>query len=250
MRTLTAFLMSVFLMSAVAGAKCPNPHPRLLCAEYFQSDVVVTATLLKTKLISTEDDDTLFHTMRRQQVLRGRIGPIFKVIDCLCSGAAGVTTEEGHSYLLFLSYRKDRRAWVLDGCGNSDDLENADETLKRIHDLRSGGNGGTIHGSVWRNQEATVMAAGVRVQAIGRQGVFKAVTDQEGNFEIHVPAGIYRVTISGEGERFEPDIWTYEDPKRFRVSKGGCAQLQFLPLEVRQESRRKKSHPIIVPAKH
>jgi len=196
-------LSLLLLIASTAGAKCPDPRPRLLCAEYFQSDVVVTATLLKTKLISTEDDDTLFFTMRTKQVLRGKIGPIFKVIDCLCSGAAGVPREEGHQYLLFLSYRKDSRAWVLDGCGNSEDLEDADETLKRIHELRAGGDGGTIRGNVWGNEEATaVMAAGFTVVAKGRRGLFKTVTDNEGNFEVHVPAGVYRVT----GHRRKPAI--------------------------------------------
>jgi hypothetical protein len=229
-------LLLILLMASAAGAKCSEPGPRLVCAEYFQSDVVVTATLLKTKLISTEDDDTLFFTMRRNQVLHGKIAPVFKVIDCLCSGAAGVPREEGHQYLLFLSYRKDRRAWVLDGCGNSDDLEDADETLKRIHELRAGG-GGTIHGNVWGNEEATVMAAGVTVVAKGRRGIFKTVTDNEGNFEIHVPAGVYRVTVTGKSRQFEPDIWSFEDPKRFLVSDGGCAQLQFLPAEESRGSR-------------
>lgn len=227
----------LLLMASAAGAKCPDPSPRLLCAEYFQSDVVVTATLLKTRLVSTEDDDTIFYTMRTKEVLRGKIGSIFKVIDCRCSGAAGVPAEKGHQYLLFLSYKKDSRAWALDGCGSSDDLENAEETLKRIHELRAEGDGGTIHGSVWDNQNATVMASGVTVVAKGKPGIFKALTDKEGNFEIHVPAGVYSVTVTGEGKQFEPDVWSYEDPKRFRVSDGGCAQLQFLPVEESRGNR-------------
>lgn len=234
------FLPLLLLIASSAGARCPDPRPRLLCAEYFQSDVVVTATLLKTRYVSAEEDDSIFHTMRTERVWRGKIGSTFRVVDCRCSGAAGVPSEKGHRYLLFLSYKKEFRAWALDGCGYSDDLENAEETVKGIHELRSGGDGGTIHGSVWGNEEATVMAAGVTVLAKGKRGAFRAVTDKQGNFEMNVPAGVYSVTVAGQGRQFEPEIDSYEDPKKFRVSDGGCAQLQFVPVE---EIRREPVRP-------
>lgn len=225
------FVIAALLLVTSAGAKCPEPRPRLLCAEYFQSDVVVTARLLKIRHVTiSDDDDYMLYTMQTERVLRGKIRAIFRIIDSTGSGRAGIPSDKGQRYLLFLSYMKDSRAWALDGCGNSDELEKSAETLKRIHELQAGGNSGTIQGNVWQDGGATVLVR-------GKQAALKAKTDKEGNFEIHVPAGVYDATVILEGRRFEPDIWSYEDPRRFRVRNGGCAQLQFLPIDDSQGKR-------------
>jgi hypothetical protein len=165
--------------------------------------------------------------MQTERVLRGKVPAIFRVVDGAYASGRALAPEKGKRYLFFLSYQKDHMAWALDGCGNSGLLQSSTEALEEIHQLQAGGNGGTIQGNVWLAGDATVKASGATVLVRGKPGTFKATTDQEGNFKVHVPAGLYSAMVFQEGKRFEPDIWSYEDPKRFRVSNGGSAQLQF-----------------------
>ena len=223
MRKICVLPACIILLATSVGALCPGPRPRLLCAEYFQEDAVVTAKLLRTRHITPaneNEDDYYLYTMQAQQVLRGRIGASFRVIETNGSGRAQFEWRKGESYLLFISYMKKPRAWTLDACGSSGPLDGSAEILKGIDRLQKGGDGGTIRGNV-------VQAGGVTVLVTGKQAAFKTTTDKEGNFEVHVPAGVYSARVILEGRRLEPDILSYEDPGRFRVSNGGCAQLQF-----------------------
>jgi len=196
--------------------------PRLLCAEYSQSDAVVTARLLRIRHVTlSEDDDVLLFTMQTEKVLRGKMRSVFTVVDSPYTGRA-LVPEKGKRYLLFLSYSKTYKAWALDSCGKSGPLEESAETLKGI-DLLKGQSGGTIQGVVW--------VAGSTVLVHGKQHTFKTTTDEKGAFKIQVPAGEYSVSIVHDGTRFEPDLLSYEDPKRLRVHDGGCAQVQFNVVE-------------------
>jgi hypothetical protein len=193
---------------------------------------VVTAKVLKIRHVTvSEDEDYLLYTMQTERVLHGGVRAIFRVIDSPYPSGNALSPKKGERYLLFLSYQKDYKAWALDGCGNSDLLERSAETLKGIDRLQAGGTGGTVQGNVWLAGDATVLASGATVLVRGKQGTFKATTDKQGNFEVHVPAGVYSATVFQEGKHFEPDVWSYEDPKRFRVSNGGCAQVQFELIE-------------------
>jgi hypothetical protein len=220
-----ASLAPVLSLVVPAGALCGHPNPRLVCAEYFQEDAVVIAQVVKSRPVpSAEDVDYTLYTMNVERVLRGGISPRFRVIQGNNSGRVGFSWVKGESYLLFISYNKEYKAWALDGCSNSGPIEEAARTLKSIDQLRAGGHGGTIQGIVWPDAGATVTARGTT-------GVFKTTTGEEGEFEIHVPAGEYRVSVRHAGKRFEPDFMSYEDPHGLRVRNGACAQVQFLVSE-------------------
>ena len=228
MQRMFAAVVLALLLGASASAACPNPRPRLVRAEFFQSDAVVTARFMRARHVTvSDDDDYLLYTMQTERVLRGKMRAIFRVIDSPYASGRALAPEKGERYLLFLSYQKEHKAWTLDGCGNSELLQSSTEALKEIHQLQAGGHGGTVQGNVWLPFDAEVKVNGATVLVRGKQGTFKATTDQEGNFAVHVPAGVYSAKVFQKGKRFEPDIWSYEDPKRFRVSNGGSAQLQF-----------------------
>ncbi|HEV2963657.1 MAG TPA: hypothetical protein VG649_17660 [Candidatus Angelobacter sp.] len=219
-----ASALVVLWLATSASARCLDPSPRLLCAEYFQSDAVVTAKLLKTRRVTLPDDDYFLYTMRTERVFRGKVPAVFKVVDDAGTGRALIPEEEGPGYLLFLRYQKPYKAWSVDNCGNSHPLSESADTLKRIDQLQAGGNGGTIQGVVFLDPGSTVLVR-------GKQGTFKTTTDQQGHFEVHVPAGQYSVSVIHQGKRFEPDDLSYEDPKKLRVHNGGCAQVQFNLIE-------------------
>jgi hypothetical protein len=230
---LLASVMLVLLLETSASASCAQLGRRLLCAEYFQSDAVVTAKVLKIRHVTvSDDDDYLLYTMQTERVLRGKMPAIFKIVDSPYTHRA-LVGKRGQRYLLFLSYQKNYKAWAVDECGNSGPLEESTETLKGVDQLKLGGTGGTVQGNVWQwDGNVSVSTSGATVLVKGKQRTFKATTNKDGNFEMHVPAGVYSATVTHDGkQRFEPGIWSYEDPRRFRVSNGGCAQVQFDPIE-------------------
>src|SRR5262249_45044028 len=121
-------VLAILLLFCTPSAKgmCQVPQPRLVCAEYFASKVVVEATLTRIKTIREESDPegAIAHEYRLEtkQKFRGHIGPVFKVYESNDSGRAGFDWKTGQEYLLFLFYTRSDKAWVLDGCGNSGPL--------------------------------------------------------------------------------------------------------------------------------
>jgi hypothetical protein len=220
----SAIALSVFLLAISASARCMDPSPRLVCAEYFQSGAVVIAELLRSKHVSTEDDDYFLYTMRTERALRGRIPAVFKMVDEAGTMRALVPEKKRERFLLFLSYEKTYGAWAADNCGSSGPVSEATDILKAIDQLR-GRTGGTVQGVVWLDPGATISVH-------GKQGTFTATTNDKGEFEVHVPAaGRYSVSVAHKGKQFESDVLSYEDPKNLRVMDGGCGQVQFNLVE-------------------
>jgi hypothetical protein len=220
-RVFSVVVLALFL-GTTASAICLYPRPRLLCAEYFQEEAVVTAKFLKIRHVTLSDDDYLVYTMQTERVLRGKMRAIFRLIDDPYTHRA-LFPEKGQRYLLFLSYNKDLRAWALDDCGSSGPLAESADILKGIDQLQ-GQHGGTIQGVASLDAVSTVLVR-------GKQHTFRTTTNDQGEFEVHVPAGEYSVSVVHKGKRFEPDPLSYEDPKKLRVRNGGCAQVQFDLIE-------------------
>ena len=225
-----------FILLLLAGssyALCGHPTPRLVCAEYFHEQVVVTATLVRIRHFVPKDPDgdeyDLF-AMETTRVLRGKIPQHFRVIQEYNSGRAGIDWTLGESYLLFLFYSAEDKAWSLDGCSNSDLLSKSGTVLQEIQRLQTHkGNGGTIQGLVWPGPNTTVLVRGMHLN-------FKTTTqaNQRGEFSVHVPAGFYTVWPVHQGKRFEVDFLSYQDPRKIEIVDGGCAQMQFNVREDRK----------------
>jgi hypothetical protein len=71
----------------------------------------------------------------------------------------------------------------------------------------------------------------VHIEARGATGLFEAITDEKGTFQLSVPVGQYVVRAVKEGSAFEADILSYEKPQNIRIEPGGCAQIQFFQAE-------------------
>jgi hypothetical protein len=225
-RNLVAVMSAVVLLAGSSSALCGSPRPRLACAEFFQEQAVVTAKLISARhvLPKNEDrDDYDLYTMETTQILRGTLPQRFRVIQENNSGRTGIAWYPGESYLLFLSYSPEHKAWSLDGCSNSDRLSESEKVLQEIQQLRAQpGSGGTIQGLVWPASEATVLVRAMH-------GSFKTATktNEEGGFKVHVPAGRYTVWPVHKGQQFEVDLLSYENPRKIKIANGGCAQVQF-----------------------
>jgi hypothetical protein len=208
---------------------CNVPQPRLVCAEYFASKVVVEASLTKARAIRGREDPEgvlgYFYTLTPSRVFRGQIDGVFRVYEGNDSGRATFEWKVGRKYVLFLFYSSSDKAWELDGCGNSGPASHA--VLKQIDAIQSSHDeSGAIHGVV-SPAVLSVPTSGVRVEARGTNGVYTATTNAKGEFEIRVPAGKYVLRAIKKGFLFYAAEFSYENPEALQIEPGGCAQIQL-----------------------
>lgn len=225
------FTVGALLSAVPAMGFCSVPQPRLVCAEYFASQVVVEATLVNVRTISDKDDpeciSAYVYSLRAGQVFRGNIAGVLQVYEGNDSGRATFDWKTGQTYLLFLSYSDAEKAWTLDGCGNSGPLNRAKAVLEEIAAIqRRHGGDGHIYGIVSQNA-LSVPIPQVQVEARGTDGVYKATTNAKGEFEIKVPPGVYSVDATKIGLVFGDADISYANSLNLRVEPGGCVQLQL-----------------------
>jgi len=229
MRRIVISLILALLLPAYAYPFCLAPGPRLVCAEYFKSKVVVRAKLVRQKAIVDKDGGIAANVyyMRTEEILRGAVGPEFEIYEGNDSGRAGFYWKNGHSYLLFLfpSNETNRPAWALDGCGNSGPLEQEGAVLRQIAGLKQR-RGGMIQVAVG-DGSISYPVEDVRVTVRGSNGSFSGVTNAQGRSEINVPAGHYSLTVEGKVS-YEPYFLGYEQPNDIHIENGACAQVQFV----------------------
>lgn len=215
-------------------AFCQFPQPRLVCAEYFASQIVVKATLTQTDNLHDKDDpegvSAYLYTLRVNDVLRGKIAGTIQLYEGNDSGRAPFDWVAGREYLLFLFYAASEKSWELDGCGNSGPISEAKTALSEIASIKVAHGGGVIHGAVSEHSLSTPIA-GVHVEAQGTAGHYSATTNEKGEFQLNVPPGHYVVLASKNGIVFTTADISYEDPRNIRIEPGGCAQVQFARAE-------------------
>jgi hypothetical protein len=209
---------------------CRVPQPRLVCAEYFDSQLVVEATLIQTReLHAKEDPETVLayvYTLRVNQTLRGKLDRTINVYEGNDSGRATFDWVPGRVHLLFLFHVADEEVWELDGCGNSGPLSKADMAFSEIAAIKAARGGGVINGVV-SEQALSNPIPGVHVEALGATGRYAATTNEKGEFQLNVPTGRYVIRATGDGFAFRRADISYEDPRNVQIEQGGCAQVQL-----------------------
>lgn len=209
---------------------CRVPQPRLGCAEYFASQLVVEVTLVDIQTLHDTDDplgiSAHVYTLRVIKVFRGKIDESLQVYEGNDSGRATFDWVQGRKYLLFLFYMEKEKSWALDGCGNSGPLNQAKMALSVISAIKTASGGGVIYGVV-KEPALSTPIPGVHIEARGENRHFVTSTNEKGEFQIKVPAGQYIVRTSVNGSSFGTDL-SYEDPRTIRLEPGGCAQIQFV----------------------
>jgi hypothetical protein len=214
------------ILHPTAFAYC-KPLPRLICAEYSNSDAVVTATLLKKEHFSPPDkQDWFIYTLETTKVLKGNIEKKFRVYEENSSGRAPFIWKKGESYLLFLNPGGDDTWWIY-GCGNSGPIRESDSILKVIGSLESR-TGGLIQGLVRVGKfSAPMQHLTVEIRSVDKS--YKTVTTREGKFKQRVQAGHYKVQVLRAGSSFKKDeLDSYEDPVDVNIENGGCAEVVMI----------------------
>ncbi len=213
-----------------ALALCQVPRPRLVCAEYSNSQAVVIAKLSGVREVVDKDGfDGHVYTLETSTRLRGQIDNSFPVWEENSSGRATFGWAVGTTYLLFLSYDEPAHAWTLDGCGNSGRLDRSETTLAAIKSVQSS-KIALVEGMASTSTGTTGIPA-VTIRATGNGKTFSAKTDQNGRFQIQLPSGHYKLEAARPGRSFEPDPFSYEDPEDLKVTAGSCAQVQFIDAQ-------------------
>ena len=217
------------LVSCPLAAVCLQPLPRLVCAEYFQSNAVVIANLAGLTQVKDSYGDVTgtYYSMTVERTLHGEVPRLFRIYEANDSGRADFIWDIGESYLLFLREQMPTQAWVIDGCGNSGPLELRSKAIGAIEAIDSKSNQSMIQGAVGGRSHSFPMA-GVQVEARGPDAVKTVVTGRDGTFEMKVTPGKYEVRALSSGKSFVAEDLSFDDPANLMLQAGGCAQVQFV----------------------
>jgi len=225
-KILSAFLV-LGLFQPCSFGFCKNLS-RLVCAEYSNSKLVVTAKLIRTRHVVPADVrelDGFIYTLETTSILKGKIGHTFHIYEENSSGRASFGWVKNETYLLFLDSNDDG-TWSLYGCGNSTRLKEAKYALRAI-ELMKTRKGGLVNGVV-EDRYLNPSLEDVSVEICGEKRTYKTGVDKYGMFKIHVPAGHYVIRVSKKDWKFEMDpIMTFEDPNNVKIENGGGAQVAF-----------------------
>jgi hypothetical protein len=216
------------MLPITAMSFCEVPQPRLVCAEYFASSLVVEATLERTEIYSTMMSPNLSRRVSTRSKCEKRYAvKLRKTFESMkrIRARSGFDWVQGKEYLLFLFYLKSENAWALDGCGNSQPLAAAADVLSEMEAIKAARGGGAIHGVVGEEFSGGIASAKVEARAGARR--YTANTNDKGEFVLNVPPGRYVVRAVKRGMVFKTADFSYEDPQNIQIQPGGCVQVQF-----------------------
>ncbi|MFZ1083406.1 MAG: carboxypeptidase-like regulatory domain-containing protein [Terracidiphilus sp.] len=230
-----AFAAVILLVPLRALSFCTQPQPRLVRAEYFDNELVVEATLVRThNIIEGGDPEAIIarvYTLRVNRTFRGEMVKTIRVYEENATSRAAFRWVLKRGYLLFLDYDTSEKAWELDGCGNSGLIDNAGSALHEISAIKAMKyRDGLIQGIV-SDQALASPIPEVRVEAHGTAGNFAAETDKKGEFRINVPPGQYTVRAIDEDDvTYATFELSYNDPRKVRLEPGSAVQIQFIQV--------------------
>ncbi|MGB9406186.1 MAG: hypothetical protein WCA89_01555 [Terracidiphilus sp.] len=226
---------AALLLPLSAHSYCFQPQPRLVCGEYFDSKLIIEATLVQIDSVGDPDSpDAYNYTLQVDRILVGKSDTTIHVYEGNDSGRASFYWVKGRKYLLFLRYHDDFKAWVLDGCGNSGPLRKAGKALAQIAAIQTAHDGGWIRG------EFSDRSEGVRIVAEGSAGVFSTESGKQGIFKIKVPAGQYNLRAADPDGVFKyiKADFSYEDPENIHIVPGSCAQVEFTQVDAKSPQKK------------
>jgi hypothetical protein len=222
---------AALLLPLSAHSFCFQPQPRLVCAEYFDSKIIVEATLVHIGGVRDPDSPAAYlfydYTLQVSKTLLGNSDVTIHIYEGNDSGRASFRWVKGRKFLLFLQYDSGVKAWVLDGCGNSGPLRKAGKALAQITAVQTKQGGGWIQG------ELNDQSEGIKIVAEGSPGIFSTESGKQGIFKIKVPTGQYKLrAVDPEGVfKYTKAELSYEDPENIHIAPGSCAQVEFMQVD-------------------
>jgi hypothetical protein len=228
----------LFRLIALAGALlcgtlpsfayCFQPDPTVAC-EFLNSDAVFIGTVTSAQGVpprGAKDLDGWLYSLSVQKLFRG---PQTRTIEVFTENSSGrFPLDVGKDYLLF-AHEEDGRLTITN-CGNSGPLSKAQKAIQELRGLEIPqdavieGRISFSHTSDWGTRMPTIQLI-VR----GDRKTFKATTDREGWFHVHVSPGNYLAEARQIPDwNVAPSANSYDNPNHFEARRGRCSQLQFV----------------------
>jgi hypothetical protein len=222
-------LAGAFLYATLPSfAYCPQPDPTVAC-EFLNSDAVFVGTVISARAVpprGAADLDGWLYRLTVQELFRG---PRTRTIEVFTENSSGrFPLEVGKTYLLFAD-KLDGRLTITN-CGNSALQSKAQKAIRELHGLvipQDAVIEGRISFSGIPDSETHIPGIQVIIRTDGR--TFKATSDQEGWFHLHVPPGKYSAEVQQIPHwNIAPSSNSCDDPNHFDARKGHCSGLQFV----------------------
>lgn len=223
-RVLISLALLCYLPCANAFQLVPQAKA---CNLYFKSAAVFVGKVISTTPY-TGNSDGWSYKLKVIKSFRGKLGPTVIVRTEASSGELGL--NDGFTYLLF-AYRDNGGPLFIVSDGVSGQLIYPKREISKLEGIvaashRNGG--GEIYGRIVTPDQFPEGLAGVHVLVSGSGKTYSLVSGEAGWFHVHVPAGSYSATAAHSGWLFKPLELSQDNPKRFRVANGGCAQIEIV----------------------
>ena len=218
------------LLPPVSLGVCSQPEPTVRC-EFLNSAAVFVGTVISTRdepapSTRPDDNDGWIYTLTVQRRFRGAFSNTIEVYTE--NASARFPLDNGKQYLLF-AFRYRGRLQIV-GCGNSALFSGARKSIEVLEKIKIPEDA-EIEGRISFSgmPDTGAHAAGIVIIIKGDGGTFRAVTDSDGWFHLHVPPGKYSAIVrNAHGMTASSYDVSYDNPDHFVARKGHCAGLQFL----------------------
>jgi hypothetical protein len=225
----------VALLPPAAGAFAPVPQA-MACMLYFRSDVVFTGQVLAQETVKGAAGNWggWAYTLKVLTPYRNAKAATLRVFPANDSGGLPLTV--GKQYLLF-AFNQDGKL-VIGYDQLSGELKDVQPALKELDKIMARkDDGGDVYGRITKRVYGpnTGGLDGVAVLIQGSGGNQRTVTDGNGWFKVHVPAGSYTAMAVNPDWKFQSADNAWEEASAFPVPDGGCAEIQLVATPAPRE---------------
>lgn len=206
---------------------CPKPDPSVAC-EFLNSRVVFVGKVVSVRTVPPhgEELDGWTYVLNVQEWFRG---PHTKTIEVFTENTSGrFPLDIGKTYLLF-AYPLGGRLTITN-CGNSALLADAEGSVRDLRKIKVPQDA-QIEGRISFSgiPDSGTHVPGIQVLIRSGARTFKAVSDADGWFRLHVPPGKYSVEVQPTPHwNISPYDLSYDDAQKFVAQRGHCSGVQFI----------------------
>jgi hypothetical protein len=206
---------------------CPEPKPTVSC-EFLNSDAVFVGKVISARAISPRGKqlDGWLYDLSTQELFRGSRTQVIKVFTENSSGSFPL--DVGKQYLIFADELDGRL--TITNCGNSALLSNAQDAIRELRSLEISEDA-AIEGRISFSgiPDSGTHEPGIEVVVRSDTGTFRATSDRNGRFRLHVPPGKYSAEAQQTARwNIVPFDLSFDHPNHFDARKGHCSALQFI----------------------
>ncbi len=224
---LIALACALLYCTSPSLAYCFQPVPTLVC-EFLNSKVVFVGTVIAVRAAPPQGAagvDGWLYELTVQELFRGPRGKTFEVFTENSSGSFPLDVAK--KYLLFADEENGRL--TITNCGNSSLESDAQEVIRDLRRLEIPKDA-AIEGRISFSgiPDSGMHIRGIEIIIRGNGKTFKATSDRDGWFRIHIPPGKYSAEVQQIPHwDIAPSPTSYDNPNHFDARKRHCSGQQF-----------------------